>query len=86
MSDLLEVPELGNEYSGGDTSSMACRDRSSEFAGIIRSQQQGHLSNGAARGGAVSKGAKDIRQYSAFMQRSRSVNNYFVGHSFIDLK
>lgn len=56
---------------------MACRDRTTEFAGIIRSQQQGHLSNGAAGMGgrgastAVSSGIKDLSQYSNFMRKSR---------------
>lgn len=73
-ADVLGSRDFEGGISSLDPATMASRDRTSEFAGIIRSQQQGRhgLSNGSARGPA-SKEARDITQYSHFMKRSRMV-------------
>lgn len=59
----------GSLLSGLDDSDMASRDRTQEFARIVRSQQ-GSLTNGALPHND-GKRTRDLRQYKDFMQRSK---------------
>nr|XP_027235463.1 syntaxin-5-like [Penaeus vannamei] len=58
--------------SGLDDSDMASRDRTQEFARIVRSQQ-GSLTNGALPHND-GKRTRDLRQYKDFMQRSKLIH------------
>jgi len=68
---LLDYPDLSLAARQGDTSDMACRDRTAEFASILRSQQNGPNRRHPVAPTRTPRG--DLSSYTAFMQRARLV-------------